>query len=220
MGKSYWTLSCKVYSICHHHLLDIFSASAFVFREKPIVDRSPSKKKKQHKAYAWPITAFFLTFGLALVFSTLSETTLLGVSMPVAVTVLFGIILIGIVADVIGVSVTVQDVTAYTAMASRKIRGAKQAIRLVQNAERVSNVCNDVVGDICGIVSGAMGAAIIGRLVIGASHTQTLFYNVFLSALIAAVTVGGKAVGKQIAMKHSRQIVFTAAKIFAVFQKH
>ena len=183
------------------------------------MDRSPTKKKKQHKPYTWPITAFFLTFGLALVFSMLSETTLLGVSMPVAVTVLFCIILIGIVADVIGVSVTVQDVTAYTAMASRKIRGAKQAIRLVQNAERVSNVCNDVVGDICGIVSGAMGAAIIGRLVIGATHTQTLFYNVFLSALIAAVTVGGKAIGKQIAMKHSKAIVFTTAKLVSVFQK-
>ena len=111
------------------------------------------------------------------------------------------------------------DVTAYTAMASRKIRGAKQAIRLVQNAERVSNVCNDVVGDICGIVSGAMGAAIIGRLVIGATHTETLFYNVFLSALIAAVTVGGKAVGKQIAMQYSKQIVFAAARVLSIFRK-
>lgn len=182
------------------------------------MDRSPSPKKKQHKPYTWPIAAFFLTFGLALLFSLLSETTLLGVSMPVAIVVLFCIIFIGILADIIGVSVTVQDVTAFTAMASRKIRGARQAIRLVQNAERVSNVCNDVVGDICGIVSGAMGAAIIGRLVIGASDAETLFYNVFLSALIAAVTVGGKAVGKQIAMQYSKTIVFTAAKIMTLFR--
>jgi len=94
-----------------------------------------------------------------------------------------------------------------------------QAIRLVQNAERVSNICNDVVGDICGIVSGAMGAAIIGRLVVHASDAQTLFYNVFLSALIAAITVGGKAFGKQFAMRYSKDIVFMAARVYAFFQK-
>ena len=31
-------------------------------------------------------------------------------------------------------------------------KGAKAAIRLLQNANQVSSVCNDVVGDICGVV--------------------------------------------------------------------
>ena len=35
---------------------------------------------------------------------------------------------------------------------------------MLRNASRVSSVCNDVVGDICGIVSGATGAVIVARL--------------------------------------------------------
>lgn len=183
------------------------------------MDDRHMKKKKQHKRDTWPVTAFFLTFGLALLFSFFSETTLLGVSIPVAVAVLFFIVLVGILADIIGVSVTVEDVTAYTAMASKKIRGARRSIALVQNAGRVSNICNDVVGDICGIVSGAMGAAIVGRLVAGAGETETLVCNILISALIAAFTVGGKALGKRFALDHSHRIVFTTAKILSVFDK-
>ena len=89
--------------------------------------------------------------------SFLSETVLLGVPLYVAVFVLVFIIFIGILFDIIGVAVTIQDVTAYTAMASKRIRGAKHSIRLVQNSAMVANICNDVVGDICGIVSGSDG---------------------------------------------------------------
>lgn len=154
-----------------------------------------------------------------MLFSFFSETTLLGVSLPVALLVLFCIILIGIVFDIIGIAVTYQDVTAYTAMASKKIKGARQAIRLVQNAGTVSNICNDVVGDICGIVSGAMGAAIAVRLLIKASQVNDLIISIAISSLIAAFTVGGKAVGKKIAMRHSHQVVFGIGRIFAFFSR-
>ena len=45
-------------------------------------------------------------------------------------------------------------------MASKKIKKAKSAIKLLRNADIVSNICGDVVGDMCGIVSGAAGAAV------------------------------------------------------------
>lgn len=184
------------------------------------MDSAPIKRsKKPKKKDLWPVKVFFLTFMLAMLFSFFSQTTLLGVSLPVALLVLFFIIFVGIMFDIIGIAVTYQDVTAYTAMASKKIKGARQAIRLVQSAGTVSNICNDVVGDICGIVSGAMGAAIAARLLINASQVNDLLAGIAISSLIAACTVGGKAVGKKIAMRHSHHIVFGLGRIFALFSR-
>lgn len=182
------------------------------------MDSAPDKRNKKHKKHdLWPVKVFFLTFLLAMFLSFFAETTLLEVSMPIALLVLFLIICIGIVFDIVGIAVTFENVTAYTAMASKKIAGAKEAIRLVQSAGTVSNICNDVVGDICGIVSGAMGAAISARLL--SAGNSELFLGILISSLIAACTVGGKALGKRIAMKKSHWVVFTVGKLFAVFSK-
>lgn len=177
-----------------------------------------TKKKPTKKTDRWPLTAFFLTLCLSLVFSAFSETVLFGVPLAAALAVLALIVCIGIAADTIGVAVTVQDVTVYTAMASKKIRGAKQAIRLVQNSTRVSNICNDVIGDICGIVSGAMGAAIASQLIFSSEKTGDLIVSIAVSSLIAAFTVGGKALGKRYAIRNSREIVFAVAKVLALFE--
>jgi len=184
------------------------------------VDLAHTKRtKKQKKKNLWPVKVFLLTFVLAILFSLMSETTLLGVSLPVALLVLGFIIFLGILFDIIGIAVTCQDTTAYTAMASKRIRGAKQAIKLVQSAGMVSNICNDVVGDICSIVSGAMGAAISARLILKATLINELVAGIIISSFIAAFTVGGKAAGKKIAIHKSQQIVFTLGQIFAFFSK-
>lgn len=175
-----------------------------------------TKSKKRNN---WPVKVFFLTFILAMIFSFFSETTLIGVSVPVAVLVLFLIVLVGILFDVVGIAVTYQDITAYTAMASKKISGSKQAIKLVQNASMVSNICNDVVGDICGIISGAMGAAIAGKLILTMNTVSEFMLAIIISSLIAAFTVGGKACGKKYAIQYSHQIVFFVGRVFAVFSK-
>lgn len=174
-------------------------------------------KKKKSKVNTWPLKAFFITFITAMILSFFSETTLLGVSLPVAIGVLVLIIAVGIIFDIVGIAVTLQDVTAYTAMASKKIRGAKQAIKLVQKASLVSNICNDVVGDICGIISGAMGAAIAIRLIASSAYLSDLWVNIIISSLIAGITVSGKACGKSVSAKYSRQIVFFIGRLGAAF---
>lgn len=183
------------------------------------MDGAREKNKNVKKNDLWPVKVFFLTFVLAMLFSLFAETTLLGVPIWVAILVLLVVILIGIVFDMIGVSVTFQDVTAYTAMASKKIRGAKHCIRLVQRAEQVSNICNDVIGDVCGIVSGAMGAAIAAKVLLSAQSANELLIGIVISSLIAAMTVGGKAVGKRIATKKSYKIVWLVGQFFAVFSR-
>ena len=68
--------------------------------------------------------------------------------------ILLVIVMVGIIFDIIGVAVTSADEKPFHSMAARKVPGSQEAIKLLRNAERVSSICNDVVGDICGVVSG------------------------------------------------------------------
>ncbi len=183
-------------------------------------DRSKrQKQQKKDKHERWPVTAFFIAFGLAIVLSFFSETTLVGLPLAAAVIVLLLIVFIGIVADMLGTAIAIENVTAYTAMASKKIRGAKEAIRLVRNADRISNICNDIIGDICSIVAGAMGVAIVARLFSSAGENGMFLYNILLSSLISGLTVFGKAIGKKLALERSHDIVFQTARVISWFHR-
>jgi hypothetical protein len=77
---------------------------------------------------------------------------------------LFFIILVGIVFDIVGIAATAAQEAPFHARASRRLLGAKKSIWIVRNADKVASFCNDVVGDICGTVSGAVGASIVFSL--------------------------------------------------------
>lgn len=81
----------------------------------------------------------------------------------------------------------------------------------------VSSICNDVIGDICGIVSGSLGAALTSYIVIKLNG-NLLWITILITSFISALTVGGKAIGKTIAMKKSDNIVFFAGKIRNIFR--
>ncbi len=167
----------------------------------------------------WVLKTAVITFFLAIGMSLIGETVLQRLSIPVAVFVLLLIIGVGILFDIIGIAITATTEAPLSAMASRRIRGAKQAVRLVKNADIMANFCNDVVGDICGIVSGAAGAAISGRLILGADSTTALIVGIVISALIAVMTVSGKAMGKRVAMRYSADIVLATGKVMSVFAR-
>ena len=101
-------------------------------------------------------------------------------------------------------------------MASRKVPEAAEALRLIRNANRVSSFCNDVIGDICGVISGAASATIAVKVLSGKSANP--FVELLLSALVAALTVGGKAFGKTFAIHMSTPIVQTTARILTFFR--
>ena len=106
----------------------------------------------------------------------------------------------------------------FHAMASRKVAEAPDALRLLRNANRVSSFCNDVIGDICGVISGSASAVIAARAVLGMESTKATIVTLGMSALVAAVTVGGKAVGKTFAMGGSVQVVRSTAKVLCFFR--
>jgi len=174
------------------------------------------KKKKRKWAFRlhnkkWVVLITVWTFFLATGLSFFSETALRQVSLLVAFIILFFIICIGILFDLIGIAVASADEKPFHSMAANKVKGATFAIRLLRNAGPVANFCNDVVGDICGIISGAAGAIIVVQIN-QYKEMNALILGILLSSFTAAVTVGGKAAAKEIALGKSKEIVFGVGK--------
>ena len=154
----------------------------------------------------WIPIIFILTFILSFIFGTISS---LASNMNVLLlgTLLIVIIGIGIIFDMIGVAVLSCEEATFHAKASKKIKGAKQCIKLIKSSNRTSSVCNDVIGDICGIVSGTVTASLVVLL-----HDTPLM-AILLTAIVSSLTVGGKAIGKKIAIDHCEEITFIVGKI-------
>ena len=176
-----------------------------------------ASKKERNKTIRWVITIFFVTILVSGTISFSSDLLMANSSMLVAFIILLAIILIGIVFDIIGVAVTSADERPFHSMAARKVPGAQEAIRLLRNAERVSSICNDVVGDICGVVSGSASATIAAQVLRNFELTIENVVPLLMSALVAGLTVGGKAVGKTFAMQSCTKIVHSVGKISWVF---
>ena len=72
-----------------------------------------------------------------------------------------------------------------------------------------------MVGDICGVVSGAASATIAARALTYVDFSWPQAVSLGMSALVAGLTVGGKAVGKTVAIRSCTEIVFTVGKFLA-----
>jgi len=175
-------------------------------------------KRHRIKHIKWVISIFFVTIFISGGISLLSDILMENSSMIVAFLILLAIILIGIIFDIIGMAVATADEKPFHAMAARKVPGAKAAIQLLRNAERVSSICNDVVGDICGVVSGSASATIAMQILSNFDMSWPQIVSLAMSALAAGLTVGGKAIGKSIAVNSCTSIVHTVGKVIHRFQ--
>ncbi len=129
-------------------------------------------------------------------------------SLFVSFLILLIVIMLGIFFDLIGTAAAAADIAPLNAKAARKVVGAKRGVYLIKHAEQVANFCNDMAGDISGIISGTLAAIIVFKLVLTIPYDQSEFYmSILLTALVAAITVGGKAWGKVIAINHSTEVI-------------
>lgn len=156
----------------------------------------------------WIPIIFILTFILSFIFGAIS-TLASNMNVLILGIVLIVIIFIGIIFDMIGVAVLSCEEATFHAKASRKIKGSKQCIKLIKSANRTSSVCNDVIGDICGIISGTVTATLVVLLL------DTPLMAIILTAIVSSLTVGGKAIGKKIAIEHCEDIIFIVGKILS-----
>ena len=187
-------------------------------KKKKKNQKSEKKKGEESSQYRWAVTVFLLAVALSAALSLASESMLSGAGMAVALLILGLFIALGIVFDILGVAVTAADPRPFHSMASHKEPGAKEALNLLRNASHVSSVCNDVVGDICGIVSGTTGAIIVVRLQ-EALSLRSVLVSVVITALISGLTIGGKALGKTFAMKQSTKVVYWAGRFLHIFHR-
>ncbi len=163
----------------------------------------------------WVTTTIILTFFLALVFGGVSNVLVEKINIYLAALILILIVLIGIAFDMIGMAVATCDEAQFHARAAKKQKGAKESIRILKNREKNTNICNDLMGDICGIISGSISALIALRLA-SLINIDITIVSLVLGAIIAAITVGGKAMGKTIAVKKAGNIIYGVGKIMAV----
>ena len=167
--------------------------------------------KKEKKPNSWVVTVAISTFLLSLFFSYISNTAIAGLSVIPGIIILLIIIGIGILFDLIGVAVTVAKEEEFHARASKKIKGAKTAIKLIRNSPKVSNFCADIVGDIAGVLSGAISAMIALKLT--ENYGMSSSFQFIVSALVASLTISGKALTKEFAKKNANKILIIVTKI-------
>lgn len=154
---------------------------------------------------------FFIAVLLSSTISFLSSTVMEDAELVEAFIVLLFIVFLGILFDIIGVAVMSASEKPFHSMAARKVPGAAEALKLLRNAEKVSNFCNDVIGDICGVVSGSASAVIAVKAL--TQVKSDMLSQLIMSALVAGVTISGKAFGKSIATSQSTNIVHIVSKI-------
>lgn len=176
---------------------------------------SENKKKKEKNRTnknKWIYYIFIITFLLSITFGSISNVFVKKLNIVVAVILLFVIILIGIAFDMIGMSVVGCSESTFHAKAAKKQKGAKEAVNLVRFSDKVSSICNDVVGDVCGVISGAVSAMLAIKFS-SMFNIDASFISLIFGAIVASLTVGGKAIEKAIIIKHSEAVIFYVGKI-------
>jgi len=169
-----------------------------------------------NKNRKWILTTILLTFVLALIFGGVSNIVIENMNIFVAFLVLIVIMSIGIVFDTIGMAIATCDEAPFHAKSAKKQKGAKETIKILKEKEKNTNICNDLMGDICGIISGSL-CALIAIKVTTAIKIDLAITSLLFGSIVAAVTVGSKAAGKTIGVKHSEQIMELVGKIVHFF---
>jgi CBS domain containing-hemolysin-like protein len=170
----------------------------------------------------WSLGIAVITFVLAAIFSIISTYMMNGVTWATGMAIVLVIVFIGIGFDMLGIASTAADEAPFHAMASEKVPGAKQAIRIIRNADRFASFCNDVIGDISGIISGTASAIVIIQFTLALHYKEDspihFIISVIFTSLVAALTVGGKAVGKSIAIRFSTDIILIVGRLFYMLE--
>ncbi|MGM0688875.1 MAG: hypothetical protein ACQESO_04755 [Bacillota bacterium] len=180
-----------------------------------------AKYKKKRRRARWVIVISIWTFFLAIAFGFVTQYFLNEIhSLVASFAILLIVVFLGIIFDVVGTAAAAAKVAPLNAKAARKVIGAKRGVYLVKNAEQVANFCNDVAGDISGIISGTLAAIIVFRLMVSMPFDQAEFYlGILLTALVASLTVGGKAWGKIVAINHSTEVILLVGSLIARLEK-
>ncbi len=188
-------------------------------KEKKVKDVKNGKRNRVPRWLSWGIIVLVLSFILSVLFSFLTEIAINGGPVYACIIVIIALLILSIISDIIANAVLSCDSEGFNAMASRKIRGAKRAVTFCRHSEKIASIFSDVIGDICGIVSGAAGAALALYFGFAEQSTEGIAASILVSAVISALTVGGKAFAKPLSIKYNTKIAFGFARFTTYFVK-
>lgn len=182
------------------------------------IDKKKEKVKKERVNVKWIAIVSITAFIVSVCLSFIAQMTIPNFPLWLGIIITLLFIGLGIMFDIIGVAVTTADEAVFHSMNSRKVKGASIAVAFKKNADKVSSFCCDVIGDVCGIISGAAGTAITAILAADFKF-NLLVTGLIVAAVIASLTIGGKAIGKSYAINKSEIILYQFAKFISNFYK-
>ena len=171
------------------------------------------------KKNAWIFKLILLTFIITIIFSILSDLVLSNTGIIVGIILISIFIFLGVLFDMIGIAVAGATDKSFHAMASKtKNKSIQTAKILIKNSSKVSAICNDVIGDIFNILSGTAAVVIATNIskTNNFNHTITLL---IITSLVAALTIGGKAFGKDIAINNKDVIIMKVSTIISKIKR-
>ncbi len=181
-----------------------------------IQTRRREKIKKELVDKKWITTILIVTFSLSFGMSFLSESTVPNLNLIGGIIIALIFIILGILFDIVGVSVTAASPKVFHSMNARKVRGANIAVKFKKNSEKVSSFCCDVIGDICGVISGSTSVTIALALS-KTTGINSFMMTLLVTAVVASLTIGGKAIGKSFAINKCDIILYEFSKIVSYF---
>lgn len=183
-----------------------------------IQTRRREKIKKELVDKRWVLTIIIISFSISFSLSFVSEVTIPNFNLVIGIIVSLLFILLGVLFDIIGVSVTTADEKIFHSMNSRKVKGANIAVLFKKNSDKVSSFCCDVIGDICGVISGST-AVTIASLISKTTSINLFLMTLITTAIVASLTIGGKAIGKSFAINKCDIILYEFSKFVSHFYK-
>ena len=181
-------------------------------------DKVNKNLAKKNKDFSWIIRITIAAFLITLLFSLATENVLPYCNTVISVLIIIIFIILGVLFDMIGIAVTVATPKTFNSMATKNVRGSRACINLIKKASKVSSFCNDVIGDICGILSGSAGVT-VALTISKEFNLNLLVVTIVITSIIGALTIGGKAMGKNVAINKSNEILYKFAEFLMFFNK-
>ena len=151
----------------------------------------------------WAFKVFVLSICLSIIFSLFSQSLLPTLSPFFSIFVIIFFIFVAVVFDMIAVAFT--TISEEKLLPYKEEKGYNMALSLCKNADRVASFGGDVVGDICGILSGAGGVSLVINMNIQDAELN-LLATCLVSSLIAGITIFCKAIMKTYALENCVKI--------------
>ena len=161
--------------------------------------------------FRYALLILFWTFAISITLSVVFMS-FYSMGMALAICLLLLFVAFGVAFDILGLAVATCSEAAFHSMATRRVKGAKESLWLIRQRDKVSNFCNDVIGDITGIVSGTTAVMIAANLSRYVPINEVVL-QIGLTGIVSGLMVGGKALGKNVGIYRSKEIVTFAGKL-------